>query len=218
MKIVYCQNCKRQTTKSVGRYNESIKNGWNFFCSLKCRYAFKEKGKEFKCAWCTEIIKKTPAQIRQTKTNVFCSKSCAAKYNNRHKQTGTRRSKLENYLEQKLKSDFPFINFLCNARKPIGLELDFYFPDLKLAIEYNGILHYQPIYGFAKLKRIQEIDREKAERCRQASIRLCVIDVSGEPHLTENVKENHWKTVKELVTSTAKKKRAGHTNEQVSFL
>ncbi|HEX8733817.1 MAG TPA: hypothetical protein VF721_00710 [Pyrinomonadaceae bacterium] len=216
MRIVYCQNCNRQTTKSVGRYNESIKNGWNFFCSIKCRYAYKEKGREFKCASCSEIIRKTPAQIRQTKTNVFCSKSCAASYNNRHKQTGTRRSKLENYLEQKLKIDFPFLNFLCNARKPIGLELDFYFPDLNLAIEYNGILHYKPIYGFGKLKRIQEIDREKEERCRQAGIKLYVIDVSDEPHLSQSVKENHWKTVKELVTS--REKRAGHTNEQVSFL
>jgi hypothetical protein len=214
MRTVYCRNCSRQTAKSIGRYNESIKNGWNFFCSIKCRYAYKEKSKEFKCAWCSEIIRKTPAQIRQTKTNIFCSKSCAASYNNRHKQTGIRRSKLENYLEQKLKSDFPSLNFLCNARKPIGLELDFYFPDLKLAVEYNGILHYEPIYGFGKLKRIQEIDREKAERCRWAGIKLRIIDVSGEPHLTQSVKENHWKTIKELVTSAANTntgKRAGHT-------
>ncbi|MDQ3712500.1 MAG: hypothetical protein M3388_09805 [Acidobacteriota bacterium] len=216
MKIVDCQNCSKQTAKLNYRYNEAIRNGWNFFCSRKCRYAYQGKGIELFCAWCSEFIKKTPAQIRQTKTNVFCSKSCAAYYNNRHKHTGTRRSKLECYLEQQLKLNFPALDFSCNANKPIGLELDFYFPELLLAIELNGILHYQPIYGSEKLNRIQELDKLKADRCAQAEIRLCVIDNSNEPHFTQKVREKNWEIVKELVTS--EKKRAGYTNEQVSLL
>jgi very-short-patch-repair endonuclease len=216
MKTVDCQNCGKQTTKSVGRYNEAIKNGWNFFCSIKCRYAYQEKGNEFLCAWCSKIIRKTPAQQRQTKANVFCSKPCAACHNNRNKHTGTRRSKLERYLEQQLKLNFPTLNFSCNTNKPIGLELDFYFPELKLAVELNGILHFQPIYGSEKLKRIQEIDREKADRCVQVGIKLFIIDVSSERHLTQKIKEAHWKNIKELVTSL--EKCAGHTNEQVSLL
>lgn len=201
MKVVECKNCGKGATKTNSRYNEAIKNGWNFFCSIKCRYAYQEKGNDFLCAWCFENIRKTPAQIRQTKTNVFCTKSCAALYNNRHKQYGTRRSKLECYLEQQLKSHFPDLHFLSNSRKPIDLELDFYFPELKLAIEINGFLHYRPIYGSEKLKRIQELDKEKALRCSQANIRICVIEVSNEPHLTQNIKEKHWETVKKLITS-----------------
>ena len=216
MKTVDCQKCGNQTIKSNGRYNETIRNGWNFFCSIKCRYAYQDKSKEFACAWCSKIIKKTPAQIRQTKANVFCSKSCAACYNNRHKHTGTRRSKLECYLEQQLKLNFPSLSFLCNAKEPIGAELDFYFPELKLAVELNGILHYQPIYSSEKFKRIQEIDREKAKKCSLAGIKLCIIDVSREPHLTQIIKEKHWKTIKELVASV--EKRAGYTTEQVSLL
>jgi len=216
MKIVSCQNCGKQSVKSGGRYNEAIKNGWNFFCSIKCRYGFQEKSKEFSCAWCSKTILKTPAEIRKTKNNVFCSKSCAACYNNRHKQTGIRRSKLECYLEQQLKLNFPNLNFLCNTKTPIGAELDFYFPELRLAIEINGFLHYQPIYGFGKLKRIQEIDREKVDKCFQKSIKLYIIDVSEEFHLTQKLKDKHWKTVKKLVTS--KKKRAGYTTEQVFLL
>jgi len=216
MKIVSCQNCSKQAVKSNGRYNEAIKNGWNFFCSIKCRYGYQEKSKEFSCAWCSKTILKTPAQVRKTKANVFCSKSCAACYNNRHKQTGTRRSKLERHLEQQLKLNFPNLNFSCNTKIPIGAELDFYFPELKLAIEINGFLHYQPVYGLEKLKRIQEIDREKADKCRQTSIKLCIIDVSQEFHLTEKVKDKHWKTVKKLVTSL--QKRADYTNEQVFLL
>ena len=35
-------------------------------------------------------------------------------------------------------------------------------------------------------------------------IKLCVINVSDEPHLTQKIKEKHWKTIKELVTSLYK--------------
>ncbi len=216
MPIVDCQNCGKKAAKSNGRYNEAIKNGWNFFCSIKCRYGYQEKGKEFSCAWCSQTISKTPAQIKKTKATVFCSKSCAACYNNKHKQTGTRRSKLECYLEQQLKLNLPNLNFLCNTKIPIGTELDFYFPELKPAIEINGFLHYQPIYGSGKLKRIQEIDREKADKCRQTSIKLFIIDVSQEFHLSQKVKDKHWETVKKLVAS--EKKRADYTNEQVFLL
>lgn len=204
VKTVDCKKCGNQTIKTNGRYNEAIKNGWNFFCSIKCRYAYQEKGQECFCAYCSQSIKKTPAQIRQTKANVFCSKSCAARYNNGHKSNGTRRSKLECYLEQQLSLKFPGLQFLCNTKKPIGLELDFYFPELKLAIEINGFLHYQPIYGFEKLKRIQELDAKKASRCVKESIRLWIIDVSNEPHLTRNIKAKHWNTVKELVIKSKK--------------
>ena len=199
MKIVDCQNCGKQTVKTSGRYNEAIKNGWNFFCSIDCRYNYQEKGKEFSCAWCSKVIRKTPAQIRQTKKNVFCTKSCAAKFNNRHKKTGTRRSKLEIYLEQKLKSQFSALQIWCNSKKLLGLELDFYFPDLKLAVEVNGFLHYKAIFGLEKLNRIQELDREKTLLCNKLGISLHIIDVSNEPHLTQDLKFKHWKNIKELI-------------------
>jgi hypothetical protein len=85
---------------------------------------------------------------------------------------------------------------------------------LKLAIELNGILNFKPICGSEKLEQIQKIDREKAERCLKAGIKLYIIDVSTEPYLTQEIKEKHWKTFKELVTS--RWKCAGHTDEQVS--
>lgn len=200
MKIVDCEYCGAKTIKSIGRYNESVKKGWRFFCSIKCRYALQEKGKNFSCAWCSKLIIKTPAEIRKTKNNVFCSKTCSASYNNRHKKSETKRSKLECYLEQELKLNFPALKFLCNSNETIGLELDFYFPDLKLAIELNGFLHFKPIYGAEKLARIQKNDREKILKCTQSEITLFVIDVSNEFHLTEQLKEKHWKLIKELVS------------------
>ena len=90
---------------------------------------------------------------------------------------------------------------MCNTKTPIGAELDFYFPELKIAVELNGIVHYQPIYGYKKLERVQEIDRGKILKCRMAGIKLIIIDVSNEPHLTQKIKDKHWKSTKELVTS-----------------
>src|SRR5205085_811044 len=129
-----------------------------------------------------------------------CSKSCSASFNNRHKDYGCRRSRLENYIEQRLKEEFDSLVLTCNALNAIGAELDFYFPELKLAIEVNGILHYKPIYGLAKLKQVQENDRQKAESCRKQDIELKIIDVSSEVSYTRAMREKYWKVVKELVT------------------
>lgn len=215
MRIVECKNCGNQVSKTKGRYNESIKNGWNFFCSISCRYGYQEKGRELYCAQCQKAIRKTPGQIRQTKKNVFCSKSCAASYNNSHKRYGTRRSKLEAFIEEHLRSEFPDLKLQCNTNYPIGIELDFYFLDLACAIELNGVVNYLPIYGEEKLARIQKNDRRKARRCLKAGIELVVLDVSDREYLTQKRKEKYWMKVKELVTSF--QKRAGHTNVQVSL-
>jgi|AntRauTorckE6833_2_1112554.scaffolds.fasta_scaffold00627_7 hypothetical protein len=56
--------------------------------------------------------------------------------------------------------------------------LDFYLPDHKLAIEYNGIQHYEPIefFGGKKgLKARQESDSLKKKYCKERNILLKVI-------------------------------------------
>ena len=213
MILVNCKNCGRQVTKTTGRFNESIKNGWNFFCSLRCRYGYQEKGVELPCARCQRPVRKTPGQLRQTLRNVFCSKSCAAVFNNAHKRGGTRRSTLEVFIEQRIRAEYRGLTVECNKHDPINAELDFYFPELRLAVELNGIFHYQPIYGQEKFERIKEKDRQKLARCLAAGIELCVIDVSDAAYRTREVKEKYWSVIKELVASV--QKRAGHTNVQV---
>jgi hypothetical protein len=214
MKSVECKNCGKPVLKSIQRYNESLKNGWNFFCSRVCRYGYQENGIKFPCAQCGKIVRKTPNQIRRTKANVFCSKSCAALFNNSHKTRGTRRSLLERFLEQQLKEEFATLDLRCNTTDPIGIELDFYFPALHLAIELNGVVHYKPIYGYEKFERIQSNDRVKAARCLEKEIELKVINVSGVKIFSEKEGEKYWNIVKVLVTSVIQK-RAGYTNVQV---
>ena len=133
--------------------------------------------------------------------NVFCSKSCAAIFNNSHRTHGARRSRLEKFLEIRLRQAFAELAILCNTTEPIGIELDFYFPQLCLAIELNGIIHYKPIYGCEKFEQIQIKDSEKRQRCLSNGIMLNVIDVSAMGNFTEKEGEKYWAVVKQLVLS-----------------
>lgn len=53
-----------------------------------------------------------------------------------------------------------------------GLELDFYFPKLKLAIELNGITHYEPIYGLDRLTRSLGSDKRKMLLCYEKNVKI----------------------------------------------
>ncbi|OPL10284.1 MAG: hypothetical protein AVO34_11375 [Firmicutes bacterium ML8_F2] len=58
-----------------------------------------------------------------------------------------------------------------------GQEIDIFIPSLKLAIEYHGIQHYEPVEvwgGIEGLKKTKERDEQKAEKCRQQGIVLVI--------------------------------------------
>jgi very-short-patch-repair endonuclease len=101
-----------------------------------------------------------------------------------------------------------------NGKDAIGSELDFYFPQLRLAIELNGIFHYEPIYGADKLEQVQANDQQKSLRCAAAGIEFCTIDTSTVNHVTDIVKERYWTIVRNLVIPLLG--RADDTNMQVS--
>ena len=125
--------------------------------------------KEFDKLYCE--LKKSP--------NSFCSRSCAATYNNKNKTHGTRRSKLEIYLEEELKIKYNKLEIHFNRKDTINSELDIYIPSMKLAFELNGIFHYEPIYGDKKLNQIQNNDTRKFQACLEKGIEMCIIDVSS---------------------------------------
>jgi hypothetical protein len=90
--------------KSLYHYN---KEGVKYYCSPECRFAARGRSKILseKCANCGKIFKPTTKKDKRCKSiNRFCCHSCAAKYNNKHKTTGNRRSKLEKWLEEKFQS------------------------------------------------------------------------------------------------------------------
>lgn len=167
-----CSQCKvifvRQTRLDIRTKNR--------FCSSRCKYLFITKKFIMSCKTCAKSITRTPGDTKNSK-NFFCSHSCSAKYNNKHKATGTRRSKLENKIEIALRTRFPFLNVVCNQISAIDSELDFYFPDLNLAFEINGIFHYKPIYGQERFTKIQNSDKNKEFQCQKLNIKLHSIDV-----------------------------------------
>lgn len=131
------------------------------------------------CVKCDKLITIHDNVYNKSKTKrFFCSNSCACSYNNTNKQYGTRRSKFEKYVQDQLIIDFPMLEIVYNNKELIGSELDIFIPSLKLAIELNGIVHYEPIYGTDKLSRIQNNDKQKSIRCYELGFEFAVIDTS----------------------------------------
>ncbi len=162
------------------------------YCSRKCQ----KTEIKVQCTNCNTEFFKQPNQIKKTLNN-FCSKSCAATYNNTHKKTGTRRSKLEVYLEEQLLSLYPNIEFHFNKKDAINSELDIYIPSLNLAFELNGIYHYEPIHGQDKLNKIQNNDQRKFQACIDKQIELVLIDVSSLSYF----KDKKAKTFLDIITN-----------------
>lgn len=178
-----CDYCKIPFTKSLTLYKHNRKRGCNHdFCSNKCVGLYQKETRITKpCKQCGKPTIKNKSEANKH-PNFFCSRSCAATYNNTHKTTGTRRSKLEVWLEDQLTDLYPDLEIHFNRKDTIQSELDIYIPSLKLAFELNGIFHYEPIYGKDKLKKIQNNDERKFQACLEEGIELCIIDTSGQKY------------------------------------
>lgn len=142
-----------------------------------------------------------PSQKRKSKSgNVFCCQNCAAIYSNTHKTTGTRRSKLENWLEEKLTAFYPELETSYNDKTTINSELDIYIPSLKLAIELNGIYHYEPIHGADKLASIQNNDGRKFQACLENGIELVIIDTSSLKYFKPINAQKYLEIISNIIT------------------
>lgn len=168
------------------------------YCSIKCSGIGKNKRKTVKCKNCKKTFKKEIKEIKKTSNN-FCSKSCAAKYNNTHKTKGNRRSKLEGYLEKELINHFKNLQIDFNKKNAINSELDIYIPSLKLAFELNGLFHYEPIFGTEKLSQIQNNDNRKFQACLEHGIELCIIDTSQQKYFKEQTSKKYLDVILKLI-------------------
>lgn len=189
------QKCVKRTKENNPRRN-NLK-----YCSKQCAFKAKLTGKVIQCKNCKTNIYKQLKLIAKNKHH-FCSSSCSATYNNTHKTKGFRRSKLEFWIEQKLKEKYPILEIHYNKTNAIKQELDIYIPSLKVAFELNGIFHYEQIYG--TLSKIQNNDSKKFQKCIEAGINLCVIDTSKQKRFSPESSELYLNIIINIIDDAMK--------------
>lgn len=195
-----CEKCGKTFywPKKEIKYAEKKRPNTGRFCSISCGRS--QTTIETACEKCGKPIKVRKGDYNKSKTkHFFCSRSCALIYNNTHKNCGVTRSKLEIYIESKLKEIYPELEILYNDRETVGAELDIFIPQLKLAFELNGIFHYEPIFGIEKLNEHQKVDKRKFLLCQKNNISLCVIDVSSQRHFTINSSEKFLNIIFDII-------------------
>lgn len=197
----FCGNSfKRSLSDNTSHSNRRSKKTC---CSSKCRQSFQKTSQTVTCKQCEKPFLKRVSQIKKY-FNHFCSRSCSVTYNNLHKKHGTRRSKLEQWLEEQLPSRYLDLEFHFNSKDAIGSELDIYIPSLKLAFELNGIYHYEPIHGETKLASIQSNDANKFVACQEAGISLCIIDVSSQKYFKEKSSKKFLDIITKIIDDAPK--------------
>ena len=200
---VICTNCNKIYFKLKKKILSNFKtfNLYPKFCSNKCkRMSIKHIHViETACTNCDKYFDIRKSQYQKS-INHFCSRSCAATFNNKNKTYGTKRSKLEVYLENKLQELYPNLEFIFNGKEVINSELDIYIPSLKLAFELNGIFHYEPIFGTNKLNQIQSNDLNKFQKCQEKGISLCIIDTSSQKRFTEQSSQKFLDIIIQLIS------------------
>ena len=194
----YCSKVFFPTKKEIQQVNNPKSNTNLKYCSIKCCGKGNTKTILVNCKECSKEFLKFPNQIKKTK-NHFCSRNCSGRYNALHKTHGTRRSKLEVWLESKLPTLYPNLEFHFNRKDTINSELDIYIPTLKLAFELNGIFHYEAIYGEDKLSQIRNNDNRKFQACGETGISLCIIDTSSQKYFKESNSLKYLDIIKNII-------------------
>ena len=201
-----CKQCEKTHYKTKNKIlavlNQTNKNSSCNFCSNKCQHLFQNPPIFVNCTQCGKKFKKTKSQMSKSKSgNYFCSRSCAATYNNLHKTTGTRRSKLEKWIEEQLTVLYTDLDIHFNKKDAINAELDIFIPSLNLAFELNGIYHYEPIHGQKKLNQVQNNDHRKYAACIENNIELCLIDTSSQSYFKPKTSQKFLDIVTSILDS-----------------
>lgn len=197
-----CYNCRETfflTKHSLQRAKNPKNSTQGKYCSRKCLYDSQNKHLIVECVNCKNTFKKKRSEMKSK--NNFCSRSCSVTYNNTHKTHGTRRSKLEIYIEEQLTLLYPNLKIDYNKTEAINSELDIYIPSLNIAFELNGIFHYEPIYGQNKLDQTQNNDQRKFQACIEKNISLCIIDVSGLNYFKPDKANKFLSIITEIINS-----------------
>jgi hypothetical protein len=199
-KCVECDKTFYKEKRVIKRTFTNYDRNTGDFCSTRCTNFAKGNSQNVLCTNCGCEFRLTNSGAKCSKSgNHFCSQSCAATYNNTHKSKGSRVSKLELFLQEKLTELYPNLEILYNNKDIINSELDIYIPSQKLGFELNGIFHYEPIYGKEKLNQIQNNDNRKFQACLEHDIELCVIDVSQQKYFKEQTSQLYLNIITNII-------------------
>lgn len=194
----YCHKTFIRTKNVIQSKFGTFNNNARIFCSRKCFGKSLITLQDVNCLQCNKSFQKEKNQVIRF-PNHFCSHSCAATYHNTHKTKGTRRSKLEKWLEEQLIKLYPDLEKLFNKRETINSELDIHIPSLNLAFELNGIFHYEPIFGSERLASIKNNDNRKFQACLEKSIELVIIDTSKQKYFKEKTAQEYLDIITNII-------------------
>lgn len=199
-----CEACSKEFLVDKKQITFQIKNSNRNrlkYCSQTCHFSVNHPFNKLSinCKQCCKQFSRKESQCKKS-TNLFCSKSCAATYNNQHKTKGIRVSKLEKWIAEQLSIQYPTLEIHYNRKDAINSELDIYIPSLKLAFELNGIFHYEPIYGQDKLNQIQNNDNRKLQACFENKISFCIIDVSNFKHFKIDKAQKYLTIITDIIS------------------
>ena len=200
-----CYHCNKIFRKRKNLIIQTIKgnNKCSKYCSIHCKNNSTMTKQNVICMNCQVTFLKKPSEINRSKNN-FCSRSCSATFSNRNKTKGTRRSKLELFIEEQLYILYPNLQIDFNKKDTIGSELDIYIPSLKIAFEVQGIFHYVPIYGENKLEKIQNNDKNKLQNCISNNIHLHIIDTTEVKNFSPTKSQKFISIIVDIISKNLK--------------
>ena len=79
---------------------------------------------------------------------------------------------------------------------------------MKLAIEINGIFHYEPIFGPDKLTQIQNNDKAKLRACDEKGIDLIIIPTI-EKRVTKIIKNEYYDKISSIILDRLVNRKGG---------
>jgi len=122
-----CTWCTKNYTLTNPRYQTKVKKGVkNFYCSRECSVASQRSHikNNSSCTVCAKMFHRTKSEISKSKSqNIFCSSSCAAKFNNKGLQRNPPKTKtcslcLQTFTKNKIKIRSKYCEACCTKPKP----------------------------------------------------------------------------------------------------